>query len=114
MNKEELIYCLDRARNGVVKVNNDEEGDFVVKKLKEFGSVCLVSKLPSEIKPQYPTHIGIGDNDWWTYSYPSGNLNVIEFEEFRRYCHIRTISILLTCCLTKVCIRYSTSFISPL
>ena len=84
MNKEELIYCLDRARNGVVKVNNDEEGDFVVKKLKEFGSVCLVSKLPSEIKPQYPTHIGIGDNDWWTYSYPSGNLNVIEFEEFKK------------------------------
>ena len=84
MNKEELIYCLDRARNGVVKVNNDEEGDFVVKKLKEFGSVCLDSKLPSEIKPQYPTHIGIGDNDWWTYSYPSGNLNVIEFEEFKK------------------------------
>ena len=84
MNKEELISCLDRARNGVVKVNNDEEGDFVVKKLKEFGSVCLGSKLPSEIKPQYPTHIGIGDNDWWTYSYPSGNLNVIEFEEFKK------------------------------
>ena len=84
MNKEELIYCLDRARNGVVKVNNDEEGDFVVKKLKEFGSVCLVSKLPSEIKPQYPTHISAGDNDWWTHSYPSGNLNVIEFEEFKK------------------------------
>ena len=84
MNKEELIYCLDRASNGVVKVNNNEEGDFVVKKLKEFGSVCLDSKLPSEIKPQYPTHIGIGDNDWWTYSYPSGNLNVIEFEEFKK------------------------------
>ena len=84
MNKEELISCLDRARNGVVKVNNNEEGDFVVKKLKEFGSVCLDSKLPSEIKPQYPTHIGIGDNDWWTYSYPSGNLNVIEFEEFKK------------------------------
>ena len=44
MNKKELISCLDRARNGVVKVNNDEEGEFVVKKLKEFGSVCLVSK----------------------------------------------------------------------
>lgn len=84
MNKEELISCLDRARNGVVKVNNDEEGDFVVKKLKEFGSVCLVSKLPSEIKPQYPICIGIGDNDWWTYTYPSGNLNVIEFEEFKK------------------------------
>lgn len=84
MNKKELIYCLDRARNGVVKVNNDEEGDFVVKKLKEFGSVCLVSKLPSEIKPQYPIRIGTGDNDWWTYTYPSGNLNVIEFEEFKK------------------------------
>ncbi len=84
MNKKELISCLDRARNGVVKVNNDEEGDFVVKKLKEFGSVCSDSKLPSEIKPQYPTCIGIGDNDWWTYSYPSGNLNVIEFEEFKK------------------------------
>ena len=84
MNKEELINCLDRARNGVVKVNNDEEGDFVVKKLKEFGSVCLVSKLPSEIKPQYPICIGTGDNDWWTYTYPSGNLNVIEFEEFKK------------------------------
>ena len=84
MNKEELIYCLDRARNGVVKVNNNEEGDFVVKKLKEFGSVCLDSKLPSEIKLQYPTHIGAGDNDWWAYSYPSGNLNVIEFEEFKK------------------------------
>ena len=84
MNKKELISCLDRARNGVVKVNNDEEGDFVVKKLKEFGSVCLVSKLPSEIKPQYPICIGTGDNDWWTYTYPSGNLNVIEFEEFKK------------------------------
>ena len=84
MNKEELIYCLDRARNGVVKVNNNEEGDFVVKKLKEFGSVYLDSKLPSEIKPQYPIRIGTGDNDWWTYSYPSGNLNVIEFEEFKK------------------------------
>lgn len=84
MNKEELIYCLDRARNGVVKVNNNEEGDFVVKKLKEFGSVCLVSKLPSEIKPQYPTYISVGDNDWWTHTYPSGNLNVIEFEEFKK------------------------------
>ena len=82
MNKEELISCLDRARNGVVKVNNDEEGDFVVKKLKEFGSVCLDSKLPSETKPQYPICIGTGDNDWWTYSY--GNLNVIKFEEFKK------------------------------
>lgn len=84
MNKEELIYCLDRARNGVVKVNNDEEGDFVVKKLKEFGSVCLDSKLPSEIKPQYPTHISAGDNDWWTHTYPFSMLNVIEFEEFKK------------------------------
>lgn len=84
MNKEELISCLDRARNGVVKVNNDEEGNFVVKKLKEFGSVYLDSKLPSEIKPQYPTHIGTGDNDWWTYSHPSYNLDVIEFEEFKK------------------------------
>ena len=84
MNKEELISCLDRARNGVVKVNNDEEGDFVVKKLKEFGSVCLDSKLPSEIKPQYPTHISAGDNDWWTHTYPFSMLNVIEFEEFKK------------------------------
>lgn len=84
MNKEELICCLDRARNGVVKVNNNEEGDFVVKKLKEFGSVCLYSKLPSEIEPQYPTYISVGDNDWWTHTYPSGNLNVIEFEEFKK------------------------------
>ena len=84
MNKKELISCLDRARNGVVKVNNDEEGDFVVKKLKEFGSVCSDSKLPSEIKPQYPTHISAGDNDWWTHTYPFSMLNVIEFEEFKK------------------------------
>ena len=83
MNKKELISCLDRARNGVVKVNNDEEGDFVVKKLKEFGSVCLDSKLPSEIKTQYPICIGTGDNDWWT-AYPFSMLNVIEFEEFKK------------------------------
>ena len=37
MNKEELISCLDCARNGVVKVNNNEEGDFVVKELKKLG-----------------------------------------------------------------------------
>ena len=84
MNKEELISCLDRARNGVVKVNNNEEGDFVVKELKKLGAIHLDSKLPSEIKTQYPTNIGIGDNDWWTYNYPSGNLNVIEFEEFKK------------------------------
>ena len=84
MNKEELISCLDRARNGVVKVNNNEEGDFVVKELKKLGAIHLDSKLPSEIKTQYPTNIGIGDDDWWTYAYPSGNLNVIEFEEFKK------------------------------
>lgn len=85
MNKEELISCLDRARNVIVKVNNDEEGDFVVKELKEFGIVYLDSKLPSEIiNNQYPILIGTGDNDWWTYAYPSDNSNVIEFEEFKK------------------------------
>ena len=84
MNKEELISCLDRARNGVVKVNNNEEGDFVVKKLKKLGAIHLDSKLPSEIKTQYPINIGIGDNDWWAYDYSGYNLDVIEFEEFKK------------------------------
>lgn len=84
MNKEELISCLDRARNGVVKVNNNEEGDFVVKELKKLGAIHLDSKLPSEIKTQYPINIGIGDNDWWAYDYSGYNLDVIEFEEFKK------------------------------
>ena len=84
MNKEELISCLDRARNGVVKVNNNEEGDFVVKELKKLGAIHLDSKLPSEIKTQYPTNIGIGDDDWWAYNYSGYNLDVIEFEEFKK------------------------------
>lgn len=77
MNKEELINCL-------VKVNNNEEGDFVVKELKKLGAIHLDSKLPSEIKTQYPTSIGIGDNDWWAYNYSGYNLDVIEFEEFKK------------------------------
>ena len=51
MNKEELISCLDRARNGVVKVNNNEEGDFVVKKLKNLEQYILIQNYHQKLKP---------------------------------------------------------------
>lgn len=92
MNKEELISCLDRARNGVVKVNNNEEGEYLINWMKKNDVIYINDDNTSGSNIEHGDIIGVTEccgKYVWDFEDENEVKLVITFKRFKEIIELK-------------------------